>query len=43
MADLMKDPRFRRLVGVVERLVLGTGMTLGLLIAERLLGRMQKR
>jgi len=43
MADLIKDARFRRLVGVVERLVLGAGMTLGLLIAERLLGRMQKR
>ena len=43
MTQLMRDARFRRLVAIVERLVLGAGMTLGLLVAERLLGRMQKR
>jgi hypothetical protein len=39
----MKDPRGRRLVGLVERLVLGTAMSAALLVAEQLLSRMQAR
>ena len=40
---LMKDPRGRKLVGVFERLVLGTAMSAALLVAEQLLSRMQSR
>jgi hypothetical protein len=43
MTELMKHAHMRRLVGIAERLVLGTGMSLVLLVAEQLLGRMQRR
>jgi hypothetical protein len=39
----MKHARFRKLVGIVERIVLGAGVSLALLVAEQLLGRMQHR
>jgi hypothetical protein len=39
----MRYPRFRRAVGVVERVVLGSGMAVALLVAEQLLGRAQRR
>lgn len=43
MTALMQSARLRKLVGLFERIVLGTGMSLALLVAERLLGRMQHR
>lgn len=43
MTELLKDARFRRLVGIVERVVLGSAMGLALLVAEWQLGRMQRR
>jgi hypothetical protein len=43
VTHLMKDARFRRLVGIVERVVLGSAMALALLAAEWQLGRMQRR
>jgi len=43
IATLMRDARFRRAVGVFERVVLGTGIGLALLVAEQVLGRMQRR
>ena len=42
-AALMKDPRGRKLVGAFERVVLGTGISVALLVAEKLLSRMQSR
>ena len=43
MDALMRDARVRRAVGVFERVVLGTGISLALLVAEQFLGRMQRR
>jgi len=43
IARLMQGTRFRRAVGIFERVVLGTGIGLALLVAEQVLGRMQRR
>ena len=39
----MRDAQVRRVVGVLERVVLGTAMAAALLVAEQLLVRMQRK
>ncbi len=41
MTAPMQNARFRKLVGLFERVVLGARMSQAQLVAQRLLGRMQ--